>query len=337
MSNQTPPEHRPTGPVDSVHPQIDELSAYAAGDLAGADAARVAGHLDGCPECTGDVAALQAAVADLQAVPAVTMPADVAARLDAAVRRERAAAARPAGSGSTTGSITRQQRRSTAWAGIAAGVAAVALGGAVVAGVLTGGGADEDSAATSGAGRLETAAAATSAPEDAGAPAPAAGSTAANTAAASAAPTAASGRTAIRATGTDYHRDTPRFTTDVRAALRTPPAAEIAAPSPETSFSAEEREALGALRSGGDAVPPELLPFTQDPRRVADCAAALTGGDQATLVSVDLARFTGRPAAVFVFLGSEPATYGVYVVRPDCATSETAPDPQLHYEVVTAG
>jgi hypothetical protein len=124
----------------------------------------------------------------------------------------------------------------------------------------------------------------------------------------------------------------------VRAALATPPAVDIAEPlSAASPFSAEERTALGELRSGGDAVAAELRPFTQDAKRVAQCVAVLTGGDPVDLVSIDLARFVGRPAAVFVFAGAEPSTYAVYVVRPDCGASETAPDPQLHYEVVTAG
>ncbi|HZG95982.1 MAG TPA: zf-HC2 domain-containing protein [Mycobacteriales bacterium] len=338
MSNQPPPEDRPTGPVSGVHPEIDELSAYAAGDLAEDDATRVAGHVAGCAECTGDVAALRAAVADLHALPAVTMPADVADRLADAVRRERAAAdAIPApGAVSSSGGAGRLRRRATPWPGIAAGLAAVALGGAVVAGALSGG-ADDSADTTAGSAKSEqTAAAATSAAAEDGGPAPAAGSPApAATAAASPSDTTT---TAIRATGTDYHRDTARFTGEVRAALATPPAVDIAEPlSAASPFSAEERTALGELRSGGDAVAAELRPFTQDAKRVAQCVAVLTGGDPVDLVSIDLARFVGRPAAVFVFAGAEPSTYAVYVVRPDCGASETAPDPQLHYEVVTAG
>jgi hypothetical protein len=347
MSNQPPPADRPTGPVSGVHPEIDELSAYAVGDLAGDDAARVADHLTGCADCTADVAALRAALADLHAAPAVTMPADVAARLDDALRRERAAPATGpdrGGAGSATagapGSV-RGSQRSAPWAGIAAGVAAVALGGAVVAGVLTGGGvSDQKASREAGAPAANPASEATDA---SGAPEADRGPAAATSAAAAATPSAAGsaasgGTTAIRATGTDYHRDTARFTREVRTALRTPPVADVAdAWSARTTYSADDEVALGGLRSGEDAVAPELRPFTQDASRVSQCVAALTGGDPAELVSIDLARFVGEPAAVFVFRGSDPATYGVYVVRPDCGASETAPDPQLLYEVVTEG
>lgn len=73
------------------HVPIEELAAYAAGDLDAAGAVAVEAHVLLCADCRADVEALNATAAALASVPRVTMPADVAARLDDAVTQDRRA------------------------------------------------------------------------------------------------------------------------------------------------------------------------------------------------------------------------------------------------------
>ncbi|MFF0411411.1 hypothetical protein ACFYUY_13300 [Kitasatospora sp. NPDC004745] len=74
-----------SGPA-GAHPEIDELADLAEGLVESADVAEaLQRHLDGCAECRGTVEALGEVQALLGAVEAPPMPADVAARLDAAL------------------------------------------------------------------------------------------------------------------------------------------------------------------------------------------------------------------------------------------------------------
>ncbi|MFF3001426.1 hypothetical protein ACFVTF_01255 [Kitasatospora sp. NPDC057940] len=73
------------GPAED-HPSVDELADLAEGLVESADAARtLRRHLDGCAECRETADALGEVQALLGAVEAPPMPADVAARLDAAL------------------------------------------------------------------------------------------------------------------------------------------------------------------------------------------------------------------------------------------------------------
>ncbi|MFJ7273431.1 hypothetical protein [Kitasatospora sp. NPDC098663] len=75
----------PAGPAED-HPSVDELADLAEGLVESADAAwTLRRHLDGCAECRGTADALDEVQALLSAVEAPPMPADVAARLDAAL------------------------------------------------------------------------------------------------------------------------------------------------------------------------------------------------------------------------------------------------------------
>jgi hypothetical protein len=70
------------------HVPIEELAAYAAGDLDATAAVAVEAHVLLCPRCAADVAGLTATAAALAAVAPVTMPAGTAAALDAALLAE---------------------------------------------------------------------------------------------------------------------------------------------------------------------------------------------------------------------------------------------------------
>ncbi|MFD7579624.1 hypothetical protein [Kitasatospora sp. NPDC059817] len=83
----------PTGPAEA-HPSVDELADLAEGLVESADAARtLRRHLDDCAECRETADALGEVQALLGAVEAPPMPADVAARLDAALAAAAASAA----------------------------------------------------------------------------------------------------------------------------------------------------------------------------------------------------------------------------------------------------
>lgn len=115
------------------HVGVEDLAAYAAGDLDATAAVAVEAHLVLCDDCRADVEAVNAATGALAALPAVPMPADVAARVDAAVAD---AAATPVAPPAT---ILPMRRRRPTWAGIGAVAAGAALIGAVAVPLLRGG------------------------------------------------------------------------------------------------------------------------------------------------------------------------------------------------------
>ncbi|MDQ1748831.1 MAG: hypothetical protein QOD07_3094 [Frankiaceae bacterium] len=121
------------GPAAADHLSLDQLAELDEGIAANADALRR--HLDGCAACRARAGQLNASRALLSTLPAEAMPADVAARIDAAL------AAEPAPPMTFGGDIVPMQSR-RAWlrgpnvAAAAAGVAVLALGAALVVGHL---------------------------------------------------------------------------------------------------------------------------------------------------------------------------------------------------------
>jgi hypothetical protein len=98
--------------VNTPHPDLETLAELADPDLTNAanapatmadpEYAAVLDHVAGCPTCTADLEALRHVRATLRALPPVPMPADVAERLDAALRAAQ----------SPTGNIVPLQQRS---------------------------------------------------------------------------------------------------------------------------------------------------------------------------------------------------------------------------------
>jgi hypothetical protein len=129
------------------HVPVEDLAAYAAGDLDATAAVAVETHLVLCAECRADVEAVTQASAALASVERPAMPADVAARVDAALL---AAAAPPAGDIVPLHS----KRRRPSFAGIAAVAAGIALVGAIAVPLLHGGSAKQ-SASNSARGAVE--------------------------------------------------------------------------------------------------------------------------------------------------------------------------------------
>lgn len=71
-----------------------ELTSFAAGELAAAERAAVADHLDGCPACRGELENELALRRDLNRLPTAACPAAVGERILAAVARDRRAVRR---------------------------------------------------------------------------------------------------------------------------------------------------------------------------------------------------------------------------------------------------
>jgi len=120
--------------VNTPHPDLETLAELADRDIPPASEAAAApdaasdtataellGHVAGCAACTADLEALRAVRETLRALPAVSMPADVAERIEAALlaARESDAAAGPiaasgAGSGIAPATVVPLRSRSVA-------------------------------------------------------------------------------------------------------------------------------------------------------------------------------------------------------------------------------
>lgn len=137
-----------TDPADAVrHPSPDDLADLREGLLDGAAAREVTAHVDDCADCRAELAALDevaALLADEGAV-GVSMPADVAARLDDALAR--AAAERSAGIPSLAERRSSLATRSFRWLGAAAAVVIVGYGAVTVLDDGVGGGSADQSSA----------------------------------------------------------------------------------------------------------------------------------------------------------------------------------------------
>ena len=90
--------------MTTPHPEFDALAELAdreppaAASTGAADDVALLAHVAGCARCQSELAGLRQVRATLRALPAVTMPADVAARLEAAISAE---ASRAAGAAET--------------------------------------------------------------------------------------------------------------------------------------------------------------------------------------------------------------------------------------------
>ncbi|WP_213451073.1 hypothetical protein [Rhizomonospora bruguierae] len=301
---------------------VDLLADYVGGALDGAaEADAVAARIAADPawaraheELTAALAAVESDLADL-AEATEPMPADVAARIDAAL-----GTAHTSSAGSSVGGdrprltvidgvgddrpTARRHRRWSRWAGGSAAAAAlVAIAALGVNSMLTGGASDE--AATS-------ASAPDAAPyqaEDSGADSDSAGRD-------------RSGGTDRRlvASGTDYRRGSLGAAASVRAAtpleaagsggnptVRPAPASLAAAPPPGT--------------------PQALYRLAQEPG-LTDCLGAVVaayGQPGAAVQVVDLATFEGRPAVVTVLVGGDGSRVA-WVSGPDCGTPAAGAD-----------
>lgn len=255
------------------HVPIERLAAYAAGDLDATAGVEVEAHVLLCPDCRADVEALNHVSRGLAEVEPVTMPADVAARLDAAL----AAADNPTG---PVGDVLPMapKRRRPSFAGIAAVAAGVALVAAISVPVLTGGGdtaGDAGSAAPAALGERREAA-----------------------------------ETKRIESGLDYTAD--NLSPTLATAL-TRPAVAYGGVGETTADNAAPSQAPTAPPTAGSKSSPQAVTdarttsfrLATDPGRLAACISGLAAsqslpGAKQPLV-VDFATFEGKPAVVIVF------------------------------------
>lgn len=269
--------------------ELDRLADYTADALGPADASRVANLVDTDLRWAAALRALReadiAVRADLSAAATMVAPVpdDVAAQIDAALRR-----LRPTGATVISLDAARAKRRRMATAGIAAAAATVV---AVVGGISL----------NAGLIRSESNPAAV-APMDgtAGRDAPTAPMP--DPATGNAGPGSAS-NAKVLASGTDYRLDTlPQL-----AAL-TPPSVRTSDAQAETpQFTVE--------------LAPDGLARLTAPAGLGDCLRAVASRYPGVVVVLDYARFEGQPALMIVI--RQDSTSKIVAVGPDCGISGT--------------
>ena len=125
------------------HPTLDELADAAEDLLSPERAAAIEAHLASCADCRARAASLRTVTAELGAVPATTMPPDVAQRLNRVLVAESAHRDRPRSTKVTLGNFganrpAKSTRRWLAPAVAAAAAAAIVGFGAYVASASAG-------------------------------------------------------------------------------------------------------------------------------------------------------------------------------------------------------
>jgi hypothetical protein len=128
--------------MSDTHPEPAEIAALDAELLPPDEAAALRGHLAGCPSCSGILADLNALSRELGAFPSPPIPPDVAARIDAALMAEAAAA-----TVSRETSPARRRRWPQLALAAAAALAVLGLGSTLVQNVDSG--ADSEAGASS--------------------------------------------------------------------------------------------------------------------------------------------------------------------------------------------
>jgi hypothetical protein len=303
--------------VTEAHLSLDALADLLAAEGSAADEA----HVAGCAGCAGRLDELATAevevAAVLAALPAPAVPADLAARLGAALAAEPALVPAPPGEGpvalgegarasgaTVTAFPDAAPRRRRAWLPAAAAAAVLVVGGALVVPSLLGG-AGGDDASTSAAGGAEAVA-------------------------------DPFGDLARNETGTDYAADgslaasLPALlggsATPLTAALSTEaaPAGEDlsggAAAAPAAPEAALEQR---AAQDAGAADP--ALDRLRTPEGLASCLTALLPPDDDDLrpLAVDYAAYQGQPALVVLLpAGGAADKVDVFVVDAECAVGD---------------
>ncbi len=267
------------------HLDADALADLQEGLLDAAGEAAARRHLEACPGCRGDLAALTALAGHLAAAGDVgPVPELVAARLDRALAAAATdpvapTAARtvtpvlPAGRGPVRGVRILQAAAAVV---LVLGISAIGIS------ALPRGGTDATSSSAGGSAGDKAA------PEAAGVPITESGRDWGPATVAAAAPRLAEGTL-----GTPVYRTDPQL-----------------APG-DTSGGAGGAAGTPAPAASGPAA-------LADPASLADCVTNLTAGTGQPL-AVDLAKWRGQPAAVLVFPSpDDPAALDVFVVEPSC-------------------
>ena len=282
-----------SGPLSPLgHPDLDQLADLEAGiDVAD----EVRNHAAACPQCQEALAAVGKTHADVAALTAETvtdtpdarMPADVADRIDAALAKE-------AGAG-TTGTVVPFAGREKRRGGLIAGGVAASVIAALVAVIVISSAVGNDKKGPTASGASFGANLSTS---------------------------------VVTASGHNYTSKT--LTPNVNALLHNPVAVSNDAATAGSGTSAREAVPQPSAAAGKEArtlsapVPQGFSALQSSSVALSQCVATLLGPrpqDQRAPLAVDLARFDGKSAAIFVFPGRDPSHLTVYVVPADgCAT-----------------
>jgi len=284
------------------HLDLDTIAELDAGLVDEPGEARMRAHLDGCERCRADLARLRTTRALVSTLPPEPMPAQVSARIDAALAE---AADTPATTTVEPLERRRRWRNTPTLAGAAAAAAVALLVGAIVTGRVSHH-SDNGSAAS--------------------APVNAAGG--------------ASQSTALKEWRTDNNYTPATLGTLVpHLVTATPPAGSttsLSGGATATGGTTAGGTGTGSAQSPASAVPSPAQPKAQDstfgaldytalaasPSAVLTCARILNGGPAVVPVAVDFARWSGKPAVVLVLptIG-HPESLDVWVVRSVCSTS----------------
>jgi hypothetical protein len=279
----------------SAHLDVEQLADLSAGLLGGRARAQAQFHLETCEHCRTEAAELAGVSRTLRgAAEKGSMPADVADRLDFALRSEQAS--------TLASGVTALPRPATRrwWADhrvlqAAAAAVLVVAGGAIAVPLLDRAGNAPMTASESAGGN--------GGEEGAAAPKAADGGKSGDTAA---------GSGGVLETGTNYSEQT--LAADVTRLL----SAVEAGRSPPQDLSA------------GEAAPPPAATRLADPQALAECLTQLRPGKEAAPLLVDVARFEGRRATVIVLpRPDEPERIDIWVVEPGCRNGNSH---ALHYD-----
>lgn len=291
------------------HPDVDTLSDLDEGLLAGTPAEAAAqSHVAGCASCADFIALLASTREQLGALPATPMPADVVARIDAALAGEAARRAAPDAAlnvapdaepapqpaAVVTSLDSARRSRAPRWmrasGAVAAGIALL-MAGAIGYGALT--------TVTEKSGTISSAEGGNSAPNGAGA--------------------------ARDALTKNYTQAT--LAAGVRALVDNRTAAAIA---PQTK--SVSPMPLGAQQ---DRVGPPDLDRLRAPAQLAACITELASRPGVAPLAVDYATYEGQPAVIIVLPDADPTAVQAWVVGPACSTGN--PDIRHREVVVRAG
>jgi hypothetical protein len=272
------------------HPDLDTLADLHADALDEPAAAQVRAHVDDCAQCAASLSALERVRAELHALPAPALPAEVAARLDATIADLRAGRVptveAPADLAERRAArafdeveqarLRRGRRRARALTGVAAAVVVIAAGASITAIVRAG----DSSTSTSSAagGSADSAAAPTGSP--------------------AVAPNQRNDGSApeVQQTVPTYDRD------GLSAAL------------PELARQHPLPAAGGAVPVGAGAM--------ADPGRRTACAGAIRDA-AGTLRAVAQITYRNQPAYVFIY--DDDGSLTGYVVSDQCGTPAALP------------
>lgn len=274
-------------PTVRDHLSVETLADLHEGLLDARASLAARGHLVGCPRCSR-LARDVGDVPDLLAAHADVgpVPDDVAERLDAALAAERVGGPAPVTAAEDVTPTATEHRAGSPWGMrvLQAAAALVLVLAGIGLGVTAWQDGDDDAARTT---------------------------TAEDSAGSAASPNAAGGYP-VSASGQNWSEDT--------VVERVP---DLLA----GSFPAAPPAEGGAAAEGGDDGPARQLADAEvfrlsGGKPLAECVAALIDGP-GTPLSVDLATWQGRPAAVILLpTPDDPATLDVWVVGPGCSTAD---------------